>query len=61
MMEVCRCVYLLGERTPIVTWVLGRLEMCGSKAVPSSPAPRRRILVISPVGVVDVMMSVVWM
>ena len=30
---------------PIVMWVLGRAERCGRKAVPSSPAPRRRMVV----------------
>ena len=38
-----RWVYLDGERMPRVMWVLGRAERWGRKAVPSSPAPRRRM------------------
>jgi len=40
-----RWVYFGGERMPMVMWVLGRAERCGRKAVPSSPAPSRRICV----------------
>ena len=38
-----RCVCFEGLRTPIVRWVFGREEMAAWMAVPSSPAPRRRI------------------
>jgi hypothetical protein len=37
-------VYFWGERMPMVMCVFGREERWGRKAVPSSPAPRRRIL-----------------
>jgi hypothetical protein len=42
---VSRLVYFEGVRTATVVWVFGRAERWGMKAVPSSPAPRRRILV----------------
>lgn len=40
-----RWVCFEGLRTPIVIWVFGREEMAAWMAVPSSPAPRRRIWV----------------
>lgn len=40
-----RWVCFEGLRTPIVRWVVGREERAAWRAVPSSPAPRRRIWV----------------
>jgi hypothetical protein len=55
MLVDLRCVYLWGERMPIVMFVLGRGERWGRKAVPSSPAPRRRILIGEGKRVVDML------
>lgn len=43
MLGVERCWYFWGERTPSVMWVLGSREIWVRNAVPSSPAPRRRM------------------